>query len=106
MTGIYLEKVIFLCNIDEKIPDFYDFFILNHNDRYSPYKQVNFDVILMKRDQIFIIFFFRFYEEQEYDRRVRKRRARLMVAAEEAFTHIKRLQEEQGINNKQQTTRM
>ncbi|KAL8624544.1 hypothetical protein ACOMHN_005845 [Nucella lapillus] len=38
----------------------------------------------------------RFYDELEYERRVRKRRARLVVAAEEAFTHIKRLQEEQG----------
>ena len=38
----------------------------------------------------------RFYEEQEYDRRVRKRRARLLVATEEAFTHIKRLHDEQG----------
>jgi len=38
----------------------------------------------------------RFYEEQEYERRVRKRKARLITAAEEAFTHIKRLQEEQG----------
>jgi vang-like len=38
----------------------------------------------------------RFYEEQEYERRVRKRKARLIVAAEEAFTHIKRMQEEGG----------
>ncbi|GAB1603169.1 vang-like protein 2-B [Argonauta hians] len=38
----------------------------------------------------------RFYEEQEYDRRVRKRRARLIMAADEAFTHIKRMQDEQG----------
>ena len=38
----------------------------------------------------------RFYEEQEYERRVRKRKARLLVAAEKAFTHIKRLQDEQG----------
>ena len=38
----------------------------------------------------------RFYEEQEYERRVHKRKARLLVAAEEAFTHIKRMQEEQG----------
>jgi vang-like len=37
----------------------------------------------------------RFYEEQEYERRVSKRRARLYVAAEEAFSHIKRLQEQQ-----------
>lgn len=39
----------------------------------------------------------RFYEEHEYDRRVRKRRARLVAATEEAFTHIRRLQDEQGI---------
>lgn len=38
----------------------------------------------------------RFYEEHEYERRVRKRRARLITAAEEAFTHIKRLRDEQG----------
>lgn len=38
----------------------------------------------------------RFYDEQEYERRVRKRRARLLVATEEAFTHIKRSHEEQG----------
>ena len=38
----------------------------------------------------------RFYEEHEYERRVRKRRARLLTAAEEAFTHIKRMHEEQG----------
>lgn len=35
--------------------------------------------------------FCRFYEEHEYERRVKKRRARLITAAEEAFTHIKRL---------------
>lgn len=39
----------------------------------------------------------RFYEEHEYDRRVKKRRARLITAAEEAFTHIKRMHDEQGI---------
>lgn len=38
----------------------------------------------------------RFYDEVEYERRVRKRKARLLVAAEEAFTHIKRMQDEQG----------
>lgn len=38
----------------------------------------------------------RFYDELEYERRVRKRKARLMVAAEEAFTHIKKMQDEQG----------
>lgn len=37
----------------------------------------------------------RFYEEHEYERRVKKRRARLVTAAEEAFTHIKRLHNEQ-----------
>ncbi|OAD58729.1 Vang-like protein 1 [Eufriesea mexicana] len=36
----------------------------------------------------------RFYEEHDYERRVRKRRARLITAAEEAFTHIKRLHSE------------
>jgi vang-like len=36
----------------------------------------------------------RFYEEHEYDRRVKKRRARLITAAEEAFTHIKRINNE------------
>ena len=38
----------------------------------------------------------RFYEQEEYERRVRKRKARLVVAAEEAFTHIKRQQDEAG----------
>lgn len=38
----------------------------------------------------------RFYEEHEYERRVKKRRARLITAAEEAFTHIKRLHNESG----------
>ncbi|KAG7467308.1 hypothetical protein MATL_G00151970 [Megalops atlanticus] len=35
-----------------------------------------------------------YYEEADHERRVRKRRARLVVAVEEAFTHIKRMQEE------------
>ncbi|CAG2115107.1 unnamed protein product [Medioppia subpectinata] len=39
----------------------------------------------------------RFYEEHEYDRRVRKRRARLVTATEDAFTHIKRIQDERGL---------
>ncbi|XP_033838491.1 vang-like protein 2 [Periophthalmus magnuspinnatus] len=34
-----------------------------------------------------------YYEEAEMERRVRKRKARLVVAVEEAFTHIRRLQE-------------
>lgn len=38
----------------------------------------------------------RFYEEHDYERRVKKRRARLITAAEEAFTHIKRLHHEPG----------
>lgn len=33
----------------------------------------------------------RFYEEQELDRRIRKRKARLVAAAEEAFGHIARM---------------
>ncbi|CAH1391933.1 unnamed protein product [Nezara viridula] len=40
----------------------------------------------------------RFYEEHDYERRVKKRRARLITAAEEAFTHIKRLHHEPGNN--------
>ena len=32
----------------------------------------------------------RFYEEYEQERRVRKRRARLLNATEDAFTHIRR----------------
>lgn len=36
----------------------------------------------------------RFYEEHEYERRVKKRRARLITAAEEAFTHIRRVHNE------------
>ncbi|KAL3279415.1 hypothetical protein HHI36_016926 [Cryptolaemus montrouzieri] len=38
----------------------------------------------------------RFYEEHEYERRVKKRKARLITAAEEAFTHIKRLHHDQA----------
>ena len=37
----------------------------------------------------------RFYEEFEYDRKLKKRKARLVSAAEEAFTHIKRMQSTQ-----------
>lgn len=36
----------------------------------------------------------RFYDESEYERRVKKRKARLITAAEEAFTHIKRIHNE------------
>ena len=36
----------------------------------------------------------RFYEEGEYERKVRKRRARLITATEESFTHIRRMREE------------
>ncbi|XP_070977586.1 vang-like protein 2 [Oncorhynchus clarkii lewisi] len=36
-----------------------------------------------------------YYEEAEMERRVRKRKARLVVAVEEAFTHIKRLQDDE-----------
>ncbi|PIK39322.1 putative vang-like protein 2-like isoform X2 [Apostichopus japonicus] len=41
----------------------------------------------------------RFYEEQEYDRRVKKRKARLEIATEDAFTHIKRLHEDRGASH-------
>ncbi|KAM3590713.1 uncharacterized protein V6R79_014912 [Siganus canaliculatus] len=36
-----------------------------------------------------------YYEEAEVERRVRKRKARLVVAVEEAFTHIKRLHDDE-----------
>ena len=38
----------------------------------------------------------RFYEEQDLERRVKKRRARLIVAAEEAFSHLKRVEEDEN----------
>lgn len=38
----------------------------------------------------------RFYEEMEYERTVRRRKARLVVAAEEAFSYVKRIREENG----------
>ncbi|XP_017266628.1 vang-like protein 2 [Kryptolebias marmoratus] len=40
-----------------------------------------------------------YYEEAEMERRVRKRKARLVVAVEEAFTHIKRLQEDEAASS-------
>lgn len=36
----------------------------------------------------------RFYEEHEFERRVRKRKSRLVSITEEAFTHIKRIQQD------------
>lgn len=39
----------------------------------------------------------RFFEEQEYERRVMRRRARLVVAAEEAFSHVRRFDREPGL---------
>ncbi|XP_002121953.2 vang-like protein 2 isoform X1 [Ciona intestinalis] len=41
----------------------------------------------------------RYYEEAEYERRVRKRRARLVAATEDAFTHIRKASEHE-INTK------
>lgn len=37
-----------------------------------------------------------YYEEAEMERRIRKRKARLVVAVEEAFTHIRRLQDDEA----------
>lgn len=42
----------------------------------------------------------RFYEEYEYERKLKKRKARLVSAAEEAFTHIKRMQSNQQSKEK------
>ena len=36
----------------------------------------------------------RFYDEAEHERKVRKRRSRLLTATEESFTHIRRMREE------------
>ncbi len=47
----------------------------------------------------------RFYEEYEYERRLRKRRARLLTATEDAFTHIKRINVA-SLNGQQTTTVM
>lgn len=38
----------------------------------------------------------RFYEEHDYERRVKKRKARLVTATEEAFTHVKRINHDPG----------
>ncbi|CAL9690175.1 unnamed protein product [Knipowitschia caucasica] len=38
-----------------------------------------------------------YYEEADYERRVRKRRARLVVAVEEAFTHVRRMKKEDEV---------
>ena len=43
----------------------------------------------------------RYYEEDEYERKVRKRRARLLTAAEESFTHIRRMRQEHSGGRKQ-----
>jgi len=42
----------------------------------------------------------RFYEEYEYEKKLKKRKARLVTAAEDAFTHIRRMQEHQLVNDK------
>jgi len=38
----------------------------------------------------------RFYNELDYERKLRKRKARLNVAAEEAFNHVTRLHNDKG----------
>lgn len=35
----------------------------------------------------------RYHDVEEYERKVRKRRARLITATEESFTHIRRMRE-------------
>ena len=41
----------------------------------------------------------RCYEEYEYERRLKKRRAKLITATEEAFAHIKRMSTDQMKGN-------
>jgi len=43
----------------------------------------------------------RFYEEGEYERKVRKRRARLITATEDSFTHIRRMRGDGQVVRKQ-----
>lgn len=38
----------------------------------------------------------RFYDEHDYERRVRKRKSRLLSVTEDAFNHIKRVQQSRG----------
>ena len=38
----------------------------------------------------------RFYDELDYERKLRKRKTRLTVAAEEAFNHVTRLHSDRG----------
>jgi len=38
----------------------------------------------------------RFYDELDHERKLRKRKARLSVAAEEAFNHVTRLHNDKG----------
>lgn len=38
----------------------------------------------------------RFYIEMELERKIRRRKARLVTAAEEAFAHVRRLNDEKG----------
>lgn len=37
-----------------------------------------------------LFFFFRFYDELDYERRVRKRRTKLLSSCEDAFTHVRK----------------
>ena len=48
--------------------------------------------------------FLSFYQEAEYERRVRKRRAKLVTATEEAFAHIKRMSADQMKGDKKLST--
>ena len=41
----------------------------------------------------------RLYEEYEFERRVKKRQAKLLCVCEEAFAHVKRVQQQQPANN-------
>ena len=38
----------------------------------------------------FHVCYFRFYDELDYERRVRKRRTKLLSSCEEAFTHVRK----------------
>jgi hypothetical protein len=43
---------------------------------------------------LLILFFYRFYDELDYERRVRKRHTKLLSSCEDAFTHVRKCHNE------------
>lgn len=89
----HLLRVPTTSRVAQKLSNFkfYDVDGVGGNDNVTGHSRAIMTTAANRRDQSRNE---RFYEEQEYDRRVKKRRARLLVATEEAFTHIKRVHED------------